>query len=115
MENKAINSSENTETSRETNYFNSTNAFLFGTTLAISMATMTMPAPDPNFSSLSNDFNSSELIIKNLDSDSQINTETNTKPTELDLLNRYSKISESEWFKSTYHGQSIGQIVGLET
>ncbi|MCC5906195.1 MAG: hypothetical protein JJU13_08320 [Balneolaceae bacterium] len=114
MKTKVINSTESTDISRESNYFNSTNTIVFSTTLAISMATMTMPDPDPNFYNSSNDFNSSELLMKNLDSDSQINTETNSKPTELDLLNRYSKISDSEWFKSTYHGKSIGQIVGIE-
>lgn len=115
MKNKTINSTESTGNAREPMFLNSTNAFVFGTTLALSMATMTMPDPDPNFFSSSNDYNSSELLLKNLDSDSRIYTETNSKPTELDLLNRYSKISKSAWFKSTYHGQSIGQVVGLES
>lgn len=114
MKNKTINDSENTKISRESNYLNSTNAIVFGTSLAISMAAMTMPDTNPNFVSSSNDYSSSELLLKNLDSNSQVNTETNSKPTELDLLYRYSKISESDWFKSTYHGQTIGQIIGLE-
>jgi len=115
MNKKVINNTESTETTREPNYLNKTNAFVFGTTFAISMATMTMPDPDPIFISSTNDYNSSELLLKNLESNSQVITETNSIPSELELLNRYSKITQSDWFKSTYHDQSIGQIVGLET
>lgn len=114
MTNRDTNSTEITENIRKPNYLNGTNALIFSTTLAITMATLTLSEHEHSLSSSSNDDYNSEQILQNLDTDSQISTETNVAPSELELLKRYTNISESEWFKSTYHGKSIGQIIGLE-
>lgn len=100
---------------RKTIYLNGTNALIISTTLALSLATATAEGQESTFNSDINDFNESGQVLRHyLDSNSEIETETNKQPTELELLNRYNRISESDWFQETYHGKSVGQITGLE-
>lgn len=122
MENTVTNNTESTRfTFKKNKYSRVTNPIVVGATFTLSLIAMPQPtqnnAIDPSHTFIKTELQSKKLNIDNkhnLENESNTITKTNSKPSELDLLKRYSKISESKWFKSTYHGLSIGQIIGLE-